>query len=69
MKVMELDNGLFDVVDDSGTSLMEPFGGPCVDREYAVVIARMLELFGRVEKRIGEINDRLQTEDRPGRTL
>ena len=59
MTVVKLSNGQFDVVGDGGTSVMGPFGGPCADREYAVVIARMLELFERVEAQIEEINRKL----------
>lgn len=60
LTVTRLPNGLFDVQDDAGESVLTPFGGPFYGRPVAEQAARMLTAFDQVDKQIEQINDGLR---------
>lgn len=61
MKVIELPDGTFDVQNDSGQSVLGPFGGPFRQRESAEATARLLNAFEAVDSRIDAINESLRS--------
>jgi len=58
--IKELPTGQFDILDDNGQSLLEPFGGPFRVRETAEATALMLDAFAKVDGQIEVINQSLK---------
>ena len=60
LTVTQLPNGLFDVQDDAGESVLKPLGGPFYGRPAAEQAARMLTAFDQTDKQIEQINNSLR---------
>lgn len=60
MLTTKLENGRFDVQDASGTSVLDPLGGPFQTREAAEAAQRMLSAFDNLDAQIKTINNSLE---------